>query len=62
MEAKLSGPRSVLCHVQFFAIPRTVACQTPLSMGFSGTNTSVNMPFPPKDAAFPALAGGFFPH
>ena len=34
-------PQLLLSHIQFFATPWTVACQTPLSMGFPGENTGV---------------------
>ena len=34
-------PQLLLSHVRFFATPWTVACQTPLSMGFPGKNTGV---------------------
>ena len=33
-------------HVQLFATPRTVAQQTPLSMGFSRQECSSGLPFP----------------
>ena len=60
-----------LSHVQLFAIPWTVAHQTPLSMGFSRQEYWNWLPFPPPGAlpdtgfepvppASPALAGGFF--
>ena len=50
------------------AIPRTVAHQAPLSMGFSRQEYWSGLPFPsPGDlpdpgieAGFPALTGGFF--
>ena len=64
----------VLCslsHVQLFATQRTVACQTPLPMGFSRQEEFSELPFqspgdlpdPGIRAASPvssALADGFF--
>ena len=65
----------VLTHVQLFAIPWIVACQAPLSMGFSRQEYWSGLPFPtPEDLPDPgietlpsptslvslALAGGFF--
>ena len=61
----------VLSHVQFFATPWTVACQAPLSMGFSRREYWSGLPFPtPGNLPDPgiklaspesfALAGGFF--
>ena len=61
----------VFSHVQFFVTPWTVACQAPLSMGFSRQEYWRGLPFPtPGDLPnpgiettspeFPALAGGFF--
>ena len=35
-----------LCHVWYFEIPRTVACQTPLSMEFSRQEYWRGLPFP----------------
>ena len=35
-----------LSHVRLFVTPRTVACQTPLSMGFSRQEYWSGMPFP----------------
>ena len=60
-----------LHHVQLFVTPWTVACQAPLSMGFSRQEYWSGLPCPPpgdlpdpgiKPASFisPALAGGFF--
>ena len=60
-----------LSHVRLFATPWTVACQTPLSMGFSRQEYWSGLPFPPpgdlpdpgiEPATFmsPALAGRFF--
>ena len=62
--------QSLSC-VQLFAIPWTVAHQTPLSMEFSRQEYWSGLPFtPPGDlpdpgihsisSVFPALAGGFF--
>ena len=58
-------------HVQLFVTPWTVACQGPLSMGFSRQEYWSGLPFPPprnlpdpgiKPLSFasPALAGKFF--
>ena len=58
-------------HVLLFAIPRTVARQTPLSIGFPRQGYWTGLPFPPPgdlpnpgikpmSLAFPTLAGGFF--
>ena len=58
-------------RVQFFVIPWTVACQAPLSMGFSRQECSSGLPCPPtrdlpssgirpEPPAFPALAGEYF--
>ena len=58
-------------HVQLFATPWTVACQAPLSMGFSRQEYWSGLPFPslgdlpnpgiePTSLTSPALAGGFF--
>ena len=41
-------------HVQLFATLWTVACQVPLSMGFSGSGIK------PVSLSYPALADGFF--
>ena len=57
-----------LSSVQLFATPRPVACQAPLSMGFSRQEYWSGLPFSsPGDlpdtgikAISPALAGGFF--
>ena len=62
---------SVAHHVPLFANPWTVACQAPLSMGFSRQEYWSRLPFPtPGDLpdpgielvslASPVLAGGFF--
>ena len=37
----------MLCHVQLFAIPGTVAHQAPLSMGFPSQEYCSGVPFPP---------------
>ena len=65
---------AVLClsHVRLFAAPWTVACQAPLSMGFSRQDYWSGLPCPPPrnlpdlgiDSASltpPALAGRFLP-
>ena len=47
---------SVLSHVQFFAIPWTVARQTPLSMGFPRQEYWSGLPFPsPGDLPDPGI-------
>ena len=56
-----------------FVTPWTIACQVPLSMGFSRQEYWSGLPFPPPrdcpdpgielvSLASPALAGGFFYH
>ena len=56
----------VLSHVQLFTTPWTIACQTPLFMGFSrqeywsGLPFPHSFPFPGIKPAYPTLAGGFF--
>ena len=56
---------------QLFATPGAVACQSPLSMGFSRKEYWSGLPFPfpvtlpdfgikPESLTSPALAGGFF--
>ena len=61
----------VFSHVQLFAIPWTVAYQSPLSMGFSRQEYWSVLPFPApgilpdpgirlSSPMSPALAGGFF--
>ena len=61
----------LLSRVRLFATLWTVACQTPLFMGFPGKNTGVgchvllpgnllNPGIEPVSPAFPALAGRFF--
>ena len=58
-------------HVQFFATAWTIACQAPLSMGFSRQEYWSGLPFPslgdlpnagikPASRMSPALAGRFF--
>ena len=58
-------------HVQLLVTPWTVACQAPLSMGFSRQEYWKGLPCPPsgnlpnpgiESVSFrsPALAGGFF--
>ena len=60
-----------LSHVQLLVTPWTVACQAPLSMGFSKQEYWSGLPCPPtgdlpdpgiepKSLVSPALAGGFF--
>ena len=64
---KLMYMLSHLSRVQLFAIPWTVACQAPLSMGFPRQEYWNGLPFPSPGAlpdpemepASPALAGGF---
>ena len=62
---------SCFSHVQLFATLWTVACQVPLSMGFSRQEYWSGLPFPPPgnlsnpwikfvSLMSPALAGGFF--
>ena len=41
-----SGPLKDLNNVQLFVTPRTVACQAPLSMGFSRQEYYSGLPFP----------------
>ena len=61
----------LLSCIQLFATPWIVACQAPLSMGFSGQEYWNGLPFPspghlpnpgiePASLMSPALAGGFF--
>ena len=58
----------LLSHVQLFVTPGTVACQVPLSMGFSRQEFWSGLPFsspgdlpdPRIELASPAMAGGFF--
>ena len=63
--------RKSLSHVQLFVTPWTIACQAPLSMGFSRQEYWSKLPFPPPgdlpdpgtepmSLMSPALAGGFF--
>ena len=65
------GGAQLLCHVQLFATPWTVARQAPLSMGFSRHEYRSRLPFsPPGDLpnpgiepvplVSPKLAGRFF--
>ena len=57
-----------LSRVQLFVTPGTVACQAPLSMGFSTQEYWSGLPFPSLgdlpdpaiETASLALAGGFF--
>jgi len=61
----------MLSRVQLFVTPWTVACQAPLSVGFSRQEYWSGLPFPPPgdlpnpgiepiSPVSPALAGGFF--
>ena len=72
-ETQIQKTPELLSHVQFFAIPWTVAHQFPLSMGFSKEEYWDGFPFPsPGDLPNPgietvsltspalALAGRFF--
>ena len=46
----------LLSHVQLFATPWTVACQAPLSMGFSEQEYWSGLPFPsPGDLPNPGI-------
>ena len=46
----------ILTHVQLFATPRTIACQAPLSMGFSRQEYWSGLPFPsPGDIPDPGI-------
>ena len=64
----LTTVQSRFSHVQLFATPWTVACQAPLSMGFSRQEYWSELPFPPPGdlpdpeikPVSPALAGRFF--
>ena len=57
-----------LRHIQLFVTPQTVACQAPLSLGFSRQKYWSGLPFPPPgylpDPGIkptpPTLANGFF--
>ena len=66
-----AGGAQSLSHVQLFVTPWTIACQAPLSMGFSRQGYWSGLPCPsPGDFSNPgieptslkslALAGGFF--
>ena len=58
----------LLSHVRLFETPWTIACQAPLSMGFSRQETWSALPFPPPgdlpdpgiEPTSPALAGRCF--
>ena len=65
------GLLSRFSHVRLFATPGTVACQAPLSMGFSRQEYWGGLPFPsagdlpnpeiqPVSLASPALGGRFW--
>ena len=46
----------VLSHVQLFVTPCTVACQAPLSLGFTGTEYWRGLSFPsPGDLSNPGI-------
>ena len=50
----------LLSHVRLFATPWTVACQAPLSMGFSRQEYWSGLPFPsPGDLPNPGIEPGF---
>ena len=59
---------ALLRCIPLFVTPWTVACQVPLSMGFSRQEYCSGLPFPSPgylpdpgiESASPALAGGFF--
>ena len=64
-------PLNCVSRVQLFVTPWTVACQAPLSMGFSRKEYWSGLPFPPSQnlpdlgieltsLMSPTLAGGFF--
>ena len=49
----------LLSHVQLFATPWTVACQDPLTMGFSRQEYWSGLPFPaPGDLPDPGIESG----
>ena len=61
----------MLSHIRLFVTPWSVACEAPLSMGFSRQEHWSGLPFPlpgdlsdsgikPGSPASPSLAGGFF--
>ena len=48
-----------LSHVRLFAVPWTVACQAPPSMGFSRQEYWSGLPFPsPGDPPYPGIELG----
>jgi len=63
---RLEGIVLMLSHVRLFAIPWTIACQAPLSMGFPRPEYWSGLPFPsPVDVRGPwikpaSCIGGFF--
>ena len=71
-EAREVSEVKLLSYVQLFVTPQTVACQVPLSMGFSRQEYWSGLPLPPPEDLpnpgtepklnhmSPALAGGFF--
>ena len=45
-----------LSHVRLFVTPWTIACKTPLSMGFSGQESWSSLPFPsPSDLPYSGI-------
>ena len=47
------------CHVQLFKTPWTIACQAPLSLGFSRQEYWSRLPFPPPgDLPYPEIEPG----
>ena len=44
-----------LSHVRLFAAPQTLACQAPLSMGFSRQEYCSGLPFPSSDPLVPTV-------
>ena len=70
-EAETMSQSQLLSYVQLFETPRTIACQGPLSMGFSWQEYWSGLLFPPPgnlpdpgiepgSLRSPALADGFF--
>ena len=71
VDQALCGGDQSLSRVQLFAIPWTIACHAPLSMGFPSQEYWSGLPFPfprdlpdpetePMSLASPTWAGGFF--
>ena len=49
----------ILSHIRLFAMPWTVACQAPLSMGFSQARILGGLPYPsPGDLPDPGIEPG----